>query len=68
MTDERSKVLLRSAVLILITFVAHIPALRGGFIWDDDDYVTNNPNPGFDDWNLSWTQWLAGSAAGVQGR
>lgn len=30
--------------------------------------VTNNPNPGFDDWNLSWTQWLAGSAAGVQGR
>jgi lipoprotein-anchoring transpeptidase ErfK/SrfK len=28
--------------------------------------VTNNPNPGFDDWNLSWSQWLAGSAAGVQ--
>ena len=30
--------------------------------------VTNNPNPGFDDWNLSWSQWLAGSAAGVQGQ
>ena len=29
--------------------------------------VTNNPNPGFDDWNLSWSQWLKGSAAGVQG-
>jgi lipoprotein-anchoring transpeptidase ErfK/SrfK len=29
--------------------------------------VTTNPNPGFDDWNLSWSQWLKGSAAGVQG-
>jgi lipoprotein-anchoring transpeptidase ErfK/SrfK len=28
--------------------------------------VTTNPNPGFDDWNLSWDQWLKGSAAGVQ--
>ena len=28
--------------------------------------VTTNPNPGFDDWNLTWSQWLAGSAAGVQ--
>jgi hypothetical protein len=43
-TDERSKILLRSAILVLITFVAYIPALRAGFIWDDDDYVTNNPN------------------------
>jgi len=28
--------------------------------------VTTNPNPGLDDWNLSWSQWLASSAAGVQ--
>jgi lipoprotein-anchoring transpeptidase ErfK/SrfK len=27
------------------------------------DNVTANPNPGFDDWNLSWDQWLKGSAA-----
>ena len=28
--------------------------------------VTTNSNPGFDDWNLTWDQWLKGSAAGVQ--
>jgi lipoprotein-anchoring transpeptidase ErfK/SrfK len=30
--------------------------------------VTTNSAPGFDDWNLSWSQWLKGSAAGVQGQ
>ncbi|MEY9863507.1 lipoprotein-anchoring transpeptidase ErfK/SrfK [Catenulispora sp. GAS73] len=28
--------------------------------------VTTNSMPGFDDWNLSWSDWLKGSAAGVQ--
>ena len=31
------------AVLLLITIIAYLPALRGDFIWDDDDYVTKNP-------------------------
>jgi tetratricopeptide (TPR) repeat protein len=31
-------------VLIAITIVAYLPALRAGFIWDDDDYVTKNAN------------------------
>ncbi|GAA1953732.1 L,D-transpeptidase [Catenulispora subtropica] len=30
------------------------------------DNVTTNSAPGFDDWNLSWDQWLKGSATGVQ--
>lgn len=30
-------------VLFLITFLAYLPALRAGFIWDDDAYVTANP-------------------------
>lgn len=30
------------ALLLLITLVAYLPALRAGFIWDDDDYVENN--------------------------
>ncbi len=29
-------------VIVFITFMAYTPAIRGGFIWDDDDYVTNN--------------------------
>ena len=30
-------------LLIAATFLAYLPALHGGFIWDDDFYVTNNP-------------------------
>jgi hypothetical protein len=30
-------------VLVALALVAYLPALRGGFIWDDDDYVTDNP-------------------------
>ena len=29
--------------LIALTLLAYLPALRAGFIWDDDDYVTANP-------------------------
>jgi hypothetical protein len=29
-------------LLIILTVLAYLPALRAGFIWDDDDYVTNN--------------------------
>src|SRR4051812_416225 len=34
---------LGSLLLLLATFLAYIPALRAGFIWDDPDYVVNNP-------------------------
>ena len=37
------KVFLLAAVLFVMTIAAHAPALRGGFIWDDDRYVTENP-------------------------
>ena len=29
-------------VILLAVFIFYLPALRGGFIWDDDDYLTNN--------------------------
>jgi protein O-mannosyl-transferase len=29
--------------LVVLTFVAYLPAIRGGFIWDDDDHLTANP-------------------------
>jgi Flp pilus assembly protein TadD len=34
--------LLRAAFLVVLTFVAYLPAIRGGFIWDDDTHVTEN--------------------------
>lgn len=33
----------RTALLVLLTIAAYLPAMHGGFIWDDDVYVTNNP-------------------------
>jgi Tfp pilus assembly protein PilF len=33
---------LGAAVIIIATLIAYIPAMRAGFVWDDDDYVTNN--------------------------
>jgi Tfp pilus assembly protein PilF len=30
------------ALIIAATVLAYLPALRGGFIWDDDAYVTHN--------------------------
>ena len=29
--------------LVVLTFLAYLPALRCGYIWDDDAYVTKNP-------------------------
>jgi tetratricopeptide (TPR) repeat protein len=31
-----------AAGLVLLSLVAYLPAMQGGFIWDDDDYVTDN--------------------------
>ena len=28
--------------IFLLTLVFYIPAIRGGYVWDDDFYVTNN--------------------------
>jgi hypothetical protein len=30
------------ALLLLITVLAYLPALRAGFVWDDDSMVTEN--------------------------
>ena len=41
--DSRVRPFLAAAGLVLLVFVAYIPAMQGGFIWDDDSYVTENP-------------------------
>ena len=30
-------------LLLVATFLAYLPVLRASYIWDDDDYVLNNP-------------------------
>jgi len=32
-----------AALLVAALFLAYLPALNAGFIWDDEDYVTHNP-------------------------
>ena len=32
-----------AGAIVLLTALAYIPAMRAGFIWDDDDFLTNNP-------------------------
>ncbi len=40
----RKLVLLAGAIAIVAgCFAAYMPAIQGGFVWDDDDYVTANP-------------------------
>ena len=34
--------LVRSALLIVLTVAAYTPVLTAGFVWDDDDHVTQN--------------------------
>jgi Tfp pilus assembly protein PilF len=33
-----------SLILVALTLAAYVPPMQGGFVWDDDDYVTENRN------------------------
>ena len=33
-----------SLLLVALTLAVYVPAMQGGFVWDDDDYVTENAN------------------------
>ncbi|MBN1827188.1 MAG: tetratricopeptide repeat protein [Candidatus Eisenbacteria bacterium] len=40
----RGTIAVAALALIAAALIAYAPALRGGFIWDDDSYVTANPH------------------------
>ncbi|MEW5736270.1 MAG: tetratricopeptide repeat protein [Thermodesulfobacteriota bacterium] len=40
----RFKKLLPYLVIVVLTTVAYLPAVFSGYIWDDDRYLTENPN------------------------
>ena len=42
-TKSRIILLAGALTIIIACCVAYIPAMKAGFIWDDDVYVTNNP-------------------------
>ena len=39
--EQRTWIL--ALILVAVTCLAYIPALRGGFVWDDAELITNNP-------------------------
>jgi len=41
--SSRNRVWLLGLLLVAATLLAYQPAWQAGFIWDDDEYVTNNP-------------------------
>lgn len=42
-SEDRRRRLLAGCVLVLFVLVAYGPVYQAGFIWDDDQYVTENP-------------------------
>lgn len=40
---RRHQALLAGFAILVMVLLAYIPAMRGGFVWDDDQYVTENP-------------------------
>ena len=40
---SRTRLILPLFLIITLTILAYLPALHGGFIWDDDHYLTKNP-------------------------
>ena len=60
-TDKSYKHLALGFLLIIfLTFLAYHPALKGGFIWDDDQYVEENQNlRNFNGLKNIWTKPLS---------
>jgi tetratricopeptide (TPR) repeat protein len=42
-TASRQALVLGAGALAALTLVAYVPAIEGGFVWDDDAYVAANP-------------------------
>jgi tetratricopeptide (TPR) repeat protein len=41
--NRQDDMILRGALILVLLFLAYYPALQGGYVWDDDHYVTTNP-------------------------
>ncbi len=44
MKISRKTIILGASLIVLLTLLVYIPAMRGGYIWDDEAHITNNSN------------------------
>jgi tetratricopeptide (TPR) repeat protein len=42
MKTSQKTLLLWAGIIVLLTLLAYIPAMRGGYIWDDNAHITDN--------------------------
>jgi tetratricopeptide (TPR) repeat protein len=42
MTTLQKPIIFCAGLILLLTLIVYIPAMRGGYIWDDDSYITEN--------------------------
>jgi tetratricopeptide (TPR) repeat protein len=43
MKTSRKTIILGTGLIMLLTLAAYIPAISGGYIWDDNFHITDNP-------------------------
>ena len=39
--NKRARLVIQGGLIVLLAFLAYLPALHGGFVWDDDEWTTN---------------------------
>jgi tetratricopeptide (TPR) repeat protein len=39
--NKRARLVIQGGLIVLLVFLAYLPALHGGFVWDDDSWTTN---------------------------
>jgi len=56
------KLFIRAGILLILvmTFLAYVPAIKAGYIWDDDDHFTKNEM--MNDWRGLGKIWTSASA------
>ncbi|MGA3284672.1 MAG: tetratricopeptide repeat protein [Verrucomicrobiota bacterium] len=54
----RSRVLpvWQGGLIVLLVFLAYLPALHGGFVWDDDSHISTNET--LQSWQGLWAIWF----------
>ena len=58
------RLLTTAFVVALLAFLVYLPSLWGGFVWDDDLYIIDNPfirTPGLAFFSRAFTTFVAGN-------